>query len=167
MDLHLRDKRVLITGSSSGLGAAIAKALAKEGAIVVIHGRKEEQANKVAQEISKNGGQAVVAIGDLTTNEGASQVAQKILSTLDGVEILVNNAGSYEDHSWIDSKPEEWAKVYNANVISMVRVIQLLVPQLKAADILFLKNVQSTWLKSYFSSLVRITNPNSRFVTLT
>jgi 3-oxoacyl-[acyl-carrier protein] reductase len=131
MDLHLRNKRVLITGSSSGIGAAIAKALAKEGAIVVIHGRREEQANKVAQEIIKDGGQAFVAIGDLATNEGANLVAEKILSTLDGVEILVNNAGSYEDRNWINSQPEEWAEVYNANVISMVRVIQLLVPRMK------------------------------------
>ena len=131
MDLHLRDKRVLITGSSSGLGAAIAKALAKEGAIVIIHGRREEQANKVAQEINLDGGKAVVVTGDLTTNEGANQVAEKILLTLDGVEILVNNAGSYEDRSWTTSQPEEWAEVYNANVISMVRLIQLLVPQMK------------------------------------
>ncbi|AFY88748.1 MAG: hypothetical protein CLLPBCKN_000803 [Chroococcidiopsis cubana SAG 39.79] len=49
MDLQLRDKRALITGSSSGIGEGIAKVLAREGAIVVIHGRKEEQANRVAQ----------------------------------------------------------------------------------------------------------------------
>ncbi|GAX36249.1 SDR family NAD(P)-dependent oxidoreductase [Nodularia sp. NIES-3585] len=131
MDLHLRNKRVLITGSSSGIGAVIAKTLAKEGAIVVIHGRKQEQANKVAQEITKDGGQAFVAVGDLATNKGANQVAEKILSTLDGVEILVNNAGSYEERSWTTSQPEEWAESYNNNVISMVRVIQLLVPRMK------------------------------------
>lgn len=131
MDLHLRDKRVLITGSSSGIGAAIALALAQEGAIVVVHGRNQEQANRLAQEISADSGKAFVAVGDLSTDQGARQVADKVLSSLGGVDILVNNAGRYDERGWMDSPPDGWAEIYNANVISMVRMIQLLVPQMK------------------------------------
>jgi NAD(P)-dependent dehydrogenase (short-subunit alcohol dehydrogenase family) len=130
MDLHLRDKRSVITGSSSGLGEAIAKVLAQEGAIVVIHGRKEDQAKRIAQAITAGGGKAFVAIGDLSTDEGAHQVADQVLSSLGGVDILVNNAGIYKDTSW-ESPPDGWAEIYNANVISMVRIIQLFVPQMK------------------------------------
>lgn len=131
MDLHLRDKRALVTGSTSGIGESIAKVLAQEGAIVVVHGRKEEQANRVAQEIAEAGGKAIIAVGELTTDEGTRQVADKVLSTLDGVDILVNNAGMYEDRGWMDTPPQAWAEMYNANVISMVRMIQLLVPHMK------------------------------------
>lgn len=131
MDLQLRDKRALITGSSSGIGEGIAKALAQEGAIVVVHGRNEEQANRMAQEISADGGKAFVAVGTLSTDKGARQVADKVLSSLGGVDILVNNAGMYEDRGWMDSPPDGWAEIYNANVISMVRMIQLLVPHMK------------------------------------
>ncbi|BAY50075.1 putative 3-oxoacyl-(acyl carrier protein) reductase (plasmid) [Scytonema sp. HK-05] len=131
MDLHLRDKRALITGSSSGIGAAIAKALAQEGAIVIVHGRKQEQANRMAQEISADGNKAFVAVGDISTDEGARQVVDKVLSSLGGVDILVNNAGIYEDRGWMDSPPNGWAEIYNANVISMVRMIQLLIPHMK------------------------------------
>ena len=131
MDLHLKEKRALVTGSSNGMGAAIAKTLAREGAIVIIHGRKEEHANRIAQEISADGGKAFVAIGDISTDEGARQVADKVLSSLGGLDILVNNAGIYEDRNWMQSLPHEWAEIYNANVISIVRMIQLLVPQMK------------------------------------
>ena len=131
MDLQLRDKRALVTGSSSGIGESIAKALAQEGAIVVVHGRKEEQANRVAQEIAEGGGKAFVAIGELTTDDGARQVADQVLSSLSGVDILINNAGMFEDRGWMDTPPEAWAEIYDANVISIVRMLQLLVPHMK------------------------------------
>lgn len=66
MDLQLKGKRALVTGSSSGIGAAIAKTLAREGASVVIQGRKQAEAERVAQEIIANGASSVVAIGDFT-----------------------------------------------------------------------------------------------------
>ncbi|MBD2306722.1 SDR family oxidoreductase [Chroococcidiopsis sp. FACHB-1243] len=131
MDLQLRDKRALITGSSSGIGEGIAKVLAQEGAIVVIHGRKEEQANRVAQEINSDGGKAVVAIGDLSTDEGAHQTADKALQSLGGVDILVNCAGMFLNRGWMDTPTDGWLQMYNANVVSMVRMIRLLVPQMK------------------------------------
>lgn len=131
MDLQLHGKRALVTGSSSGIGEGIAKALAQEGVVVVVHGRKEEQAQRVAQEIAESGGKAFVAIGDLLTDQGASHVVEKALSFLGGVDILVNNAGVYENRSWMDTPPNGWAELYNANVLSVVRMVRLLVPQMK------------------------------------
>jgi NAD(P)-dependent dehydrogenase (short-subunit alcohol dehydrogenase family) len=61
MDLQLQGKRALVTGSSGGIGEGIVKTLAKEGVAVVVHGRKEQQASRVAQEIAATGGKALVA----------------------------------------------------------------------------------------------------------
>lgn len=131
MDLQLNGKRALVTGSSSGIGEAIAKILAREGVSVVVHGRSEERTNHVAEEIVAAGGKAIAAVGTLDTDEGAKTVVEKALSSLGGIDILVNNAGAFPTHTWMDSTAEQWVQLYNANVGSMVRMIQLLVPQMK------------------------------------
>ncbi|WP_373530881.1 SDR family NAD(P)-dependent oxidoreductase [Nostoc sp.] len=85
MDLQLNGKRALVTGSSSGIGEAIAKVLAKEGAAVVVQGRQEKEADRVAQEIAASGGKAVVVLGDLSDDQAAAQVAEKALSVFGGI----------------------------------------------------------------------------------
>src|SRR6201987_5478661 len=90
MDLELKGRRALVTGSSSGIGEAVAHMLAQEGAAVVVHGRNRERAEKVAAEISAAG----VAVGDLATDEGAAAVHEEACAALGGnIEILINNAG--------------------------------------------------------------------------
>ena len=131
MNLQLDGKRALITGSSSGIGEGIAKILAQEGATVVVHGRNKEQAQRVAQDITDNGGKAFVALGDLATDQGASAVVHQVLALVSGVDVLVNNAGAYENRGWMDTPSSGWAELYNANVLSLVRMVQLLVPQMK------------------------------------
>ncbi|MFE4500918.1 SDR family NAD(P)-dependent oxidoreductase [Rhodococcus sp. NPDC056743] len=130
MELNLNGKRALVTGASLGLGEAIAKLLAAEGATVIVHGRNESRTNKVADSIRDTGGTAVVALGDLATDPGADSVAEVALA--DGpVDILINNAGFYRHLSWTDATPDEWALTYNTNVVSGVRMIQRLVPQMR------------------------------------
>jgi 3-oxoacyl-[acyl-carrier protein] reductase len=131
MDLQLRGKRAVVTGSSSGIGEAIAKWLAAEGVAVVVHGRREDQANRVADEIAAAGGQAVVAIGDLSTDAGADAVAKVANDALGGADILVNNAGAFPHVPWLDSNAADWVNIYNVNVGSMVRMITRLVPGMK------------------------------------
>lgn len=130
MDLQLRGKRAVVTGSSSGIGEAIAKTLAAEGVAVVVHGRREAEAKRVAGEITAKGGKAVVALGDLATDAGADVVA-KIAEGLGGADILVNNAGAFPQKPWLDSTAAEWNDLYNQNVGSMVRLITRLVPGMK------------------------------------
>ncbi|GAA3417904.1 SDR family NAD(P)-dependent oxidoreductase [Streptosporangium vulgare] len=123
MDLRLTGRRALVTGSSSGLGEAITRLLAAEGAEVVVHGRNEDRARKVAEDI----GAVAVAIGDLATDEGADAVA----ATAGEVDILVNNAGAYDHLGWADATPEVWVRTYEVNVVSCVRMIQRLVPGMR------------------------------------
>ncbi|MFD9004085.1 SDR family NAD(P)-dependent oxidoreductase [Streptomyces sp. NPDC059582] len=120
MDYALTNKRALVTGSSSGLGAATAKMLAAEGAAVVVHGRDKERADAVAEPVVADGGRADVAIGDLTTDEGADAVVAGALAN-GPVGILVNNAGSYRNVSWDDATAEDWSEAYETNVISARR----------------------------------------------
>jgi NAD(P)-dependent dehydrogenase (short-subunit alcohol dehydrogenase family) len=131
VDLQLNGKRSLVTGSSSGIGEAIAKHLAAEGVAVVVHGRREAEAKRVAAEIGAAGGKAVVAIGDLSTDAGADAVAKVVTDTLGGADILVNNAGAYPHGPWLESTAADWLSVYNQNVGSMVRLINRLVPGMK------------------------------------
>lgn len=70
MDLALADKRALVTGSTGGIGEGIAKTLAREGAAVVVQGRNKSAGRRVQQQIEAAGGKAVVAIGDLSTDDG-------------------------------------------------------------------------------------------------
>ncbi|MEU4541041.1 SDR family NAD(P)-dependent oxidoreductase [Streptosporangium sp. NPDC023825] len=123
MNLNLTGRRALVTGSNSGLGEAIARLLAAEGAEVVVHGRDGARARKVAEDI----GAVAVAIGDLATDEGADAVA----ATAGEVDILVNNAGAYDHLGWADATPQVWARTYEVNVVSGVRMIQRLVPGMR------------------------------------
>src|SRR5260370_21600502 len=93
MDLGLDDKRALVTGSSSGIGIGIAQALAAEGVAVVVHGRNAERAKAVAARVAAAGGTSAVAVGSLSSDATAPDVAAPALGAFGGIDILVNNAG--------------------------------------------------------------------------
>ncbi len=136
MDLQLAGKRALVTGSSSGIGEAIVRRLAAEGAAVVVHGRDEGRVNAVAAAIRAGGGNAEIALGDRATDAGADVVAAAAL-TGGPIDILVNNAGVFNTagvvgfRSWTEATAAEWAQIYNTNVITGVRMIKRLVPQMR------------------------------------
>jgi 3-oxoacyl-[acyl-carrier protein] reductase len=131
MDLKLNGKRALVTGSTAGIGAEIARILAAEGASVIIHGRNAERANKLAKEIQATGGKAAIALGDLTKQNEAESVARDAVNAFGGVDILVNNAGGYPITSWWNTDPEVWLELFNTDVVAGVRLIKELVPGMK------------------------------------
>ncbi|HZZ13214.1 MAG TPA: SDR family NAD(P)-dependent oxidoreductase [Paraburkholderia sp.] len=130
MDLKLNGKRALVTGSTAGLGEAIAKMLAAEGATVVVHGRNGDRAKTVVAEITAAGGSAEIALGDVASDPGADAVVAKALEG-GAIDILVNNAGYYHHLNWTTALPEQWAETFEVNVISAVRMIQRLVPAMR------------------------------------
>jgi 3-oxoacyl-[acyl-carrier protein] reductase len=133
LDLKLTGKRALVTGSSSGIGEAIARALAREGARVVVHGRNAERAQGVADDIIREGGEASVALGDLARREDAGHIAGRALEALGGIDILINNAGGADEglKPWFEPSVEQWENTFEQNVFSAVRLIRLLVPTMK------------------------------------
>ena len=144
MDLELTDRRALVTGSSSGIGEAIARMLAKEGAAVVVHGRNRERAEKVAAEI----GAAGVAIGDLSSDEAAAAVHAEAKAALGGhLEILINNAGGSSTGNTsktpIEISTDDYISNYHSNALAAVRLCQLVVPDMTAAKFGRIINVSS------------------------
>jgi len=143
MDLQLKGKRALVTGSNSGIGAGIAKTLAAEGAVVVIHGRDTRRTESVAAEIKERGGQALVALGDLATEAGCTAAADTVMRALGGIDILVNNAGGRAsshrqdgkagpmNSAWLDTPWSDWQWTFEQNVGAAVRLIQHFVPGMK------------------------------------
>ena len=133
MDLKLAGKRALVTGSSAGIGAAVAKRLAREGAKVVVHGRDQRRARSVAEAITAEGGSARTALGDLATDAGAEEVVTAARAAFGGIDILVNNAGGYCAREWFETTPETWRSLYEHDVISSVRMIQAFAPGMRKA----------------------------------
>ncbi len=126
MDMGLKGRRALVTGSSAGLGRAIAEMLAAEGASVVVHGRDAERTEAVAAGIRAAGGDAMAVVGDLTTDAGADAVADAVGE----VDILVNNAGAYDNGlPWSEVTTDMWTQIYATNVVSGVRMIERFVPR--------------------------------------
>ena len=142
MDLQLAGKRALVTGSSSGIGAGIAKVLAAEGATLVIHGRNAERSSQVAADIRQSGGSAIFVLGDLATTEGCNEVGDAVMKELGGIDILVNNAGGRAsghregsdgpiNPEWLDTPWDDWRWTFEQNVGAAVRLIQRFVPGMK------------------------------------
>jgi NAD(P)-dependent dehydrogenase (short-subunit alcohol dehydrogenase family) len=133
--LDFDGKRVLVSGSSSGIGAGIVRAFAARGAHVVVHGRDRARAHAVKEELEAAGGTAVCALGDLTTDEGAVQVCDTALKAFGGIDILVNNAGGRPAGArpieWFDIPVADWGSTYEMNVVAAVRLIHGLVPGMK------------------------------------
>lgn len=148
MDLQLSGKTALVTGSSSGIGAETAKVLAKEGVIVVVHGRDAGRAKQVADAIRAVGGTAHLAIGNLSTDEGAVAVVEATRKTIGGLpDILVNNAGGGDDEprSWESGSLADWHVAFESNLFSAVRLIKSFAPGLRSKKWGRIINVGTGW----------------------
>jgi 3-oxoacyl-[acyl-carrier protein] reductase len=133
MDLQLKDKVALITGSSSGIGASIAKTLAGEGATVIIHGRNAERTKQVAYEIKERGGKAFTVVGDLSQEADAKTVVEEAFKAAGRIDILVNNAGGSDvaPITWESGSLADWKEKFDQNFFSSIRVLQAVLPQMK------------------------------------
>lgn len=131
----LRNKRALITGSSTGIGAAVAKEFARLGVAVAVHGNKNaEAAEAVAGEIRAAGGKAIVVLGDVSKSGEADRIVADAVAGLGGLDILVNNAGAILDRVTNAAFDEAtYERVYNLNVRSVLAVTKAAYPHLKAA----------------------------------
>ncbi len=144
MDLQLKGRRALVTGSSSGIGEAIVRLLVEEGARVVVHGRDRTRAEAVARDI----GAAGVAIGELQADGAAEAVHAEAVKALGGnVELLINNAGGNSEgntsKSPVDIGIDDYISNYKANTLGAVRLCQLCVPDMIAAKFGRIVNVSS------------------------
>ena len=120
MKIDLTGKTALVTGSTAGIGHAIAKALAATGANVVVNGRSQAKveavAAKLAQEVS--GGKVRGIAADVSTAAGCNA----LVAALPEVDILINNAGIFEPKGFFKIPDEDWSRIFEVNVMSGVRL---------------------------------------------
>jgi 3-oxoacyl-[acyl-carrier protein] reductase len=134
MDLRLDGKIALVTGSSKGIGEGVARGLAREGAIVIVHGRDKTKTEEVAHDIITQGGRAYVVVGDLTNDNEVQLLADAAQTFVKPVEILINNAGgSGPTEDWETTRPETWVAGYDRNVLAAIRITTRLLPNMRAA----------------------------------
>ncbi len=131
--ISLKGKIAWVTGAGTGIGEAAAVALAREGATVVLTGRRKQPLEAVAERIAESGGKAIPRPADVTNAAAVGKLAEDIRAELGRLDILVNNAGSnIPDRNWQRLKPEGIDKVIAANLSSAFYVVQAVLPIMRA-----------------------------------
>jgi NAD(P)-dependent dehydrogenase (short-subunit alcohol dehydrogenase family) len=128
MDLQLTNKLALVSGSTAGIGFAIARALAAEGARVIVNGRSADAVDAAVARLAPNAGSTVSGFaGDLSDASAADELARRH----PGVEILVNNLGVFEPKPFEEIPDEDWRRFFDVNVLSGVRLSRLYLPEMR------------------------------------
>lgn len=128
----LADRSILITGASSGIGAALGRAFAEQGAHVALHYNKNETgAEAVRREVEQAGGKAATVKGDLTLSGEAKRIVNEGAAVMGGLDVLINNAGSLIRRQPILDADEAWVDaVFDLNARAVIQTCQAAVPHL-------------------------------------
>jgi NAD(P)-dependent dehydrogenase (short-subunit alcohol dehydrogenase family) len=128
MDLGLRGKLAVVSGSTAGIGFAIARTLAREGARIVINGRTEKRVSAAAETIrmEMRGAEVLEVAADLGTAAGVKQFTEQVPTA----DILVNNLGIFEIKRFLEISDEDWLRFYETNVLSGVRLTRHYLPEM-------------------------------------
>lgn len=132
MDLNLKAKVALVVASSQGLGKAIAEELVKEGAFVMLTSRDKEKLQVVKEELEQLGtGKVAYYPADITNADEIKSLVQVTRETFGKIDILVNNAGGPPAGPFEQFSDEDWQKAFELNLLSYIRVIREVLPDLK------------------------------------
>lgn len=134
----------VVTGASRGIGAAIARSFAAEGAKVVCTGRSEDALRKLAADIEHDSGVAAVVPCDVTDDDQVTALADRADEAFGSVDILVNNAGVHEPGSFLDYGLDDWRRMVDVNLLGTVRVTRAFLPAMLAAGNGRIVNIAST-----------------------
>ncbi len=129
MDLKLRGQIALITGSTAGIGFAIAKRLASEGAEVIVNGRAEERVHEAMAKIEKEVPKA--KLRGIAVDLGSASGCEQVVRQAPHVDVLVNNVGIFEPKPFEQITDADWEKFFAVNVMSGVRLSRAYLPQMK------------------------------------
>ena len=131
----LKGKKVLVTGASTGIGAAVAKGFAAAGSLVAVHFNSSgAAARSVADAIAAAGGQAVLVAGDLSHTPEVERVVGEAVAALDGLDVLVNNAGAMIRRATLEEVDDAYLEaVFALNVRSVVHASRVALPHLRSA----------------------------------
>ena len=131
MDLQLRGKRALVSGSTAGIGLAIAKGLSAEGARVIVNGREQASVDRARAEIAEATAADVDGYaGDLAQ----ASVAAALATAFPDVDILINNLGIFDPKPFEEIPDADWVRFFEVNVLSGVRLSRLYLPRMREKD---------------------------------
>jgi NAD(P)-dependent dehydrogenase (short-subunit alcohol dehydrogenase family) len=131
MDLKLKDKLALVSGSTAGIGLAIATALAREGTRVIVNGRTQSAVEETVARLAQTTQARIRGFaGDLSSASNA----ERLLREFPGIEILINNLGIFEPKPFAEISDEDWRRYFEVNVLSGVRLARLLLPAMRRAN---------------------------------
>jgi NADP-dependent 3-hydroxy acid dehydrogenase YdfG len=132
MSAGIRNKVVVITGASSGLGEATARLLAAEGATVVLGARRTERLKSLADELGARGGKAIVRTTDVTDREQVKALVDAAVSAGGRIDVMLNNAGVMPQSRIEQLKMEEWDRMIDVNIKGVLYGIAAALPVMKA-----------------------------------
>ena len=164
-DQSLDGAVALVTGASSGIGAATARRLAREGASVALVARRRDRLEQVAGDIASLGGHAVAVEADVTEPECAYQAVQDTLERFGRLDVLVNNAGIMLLGSALHTTVEEWDQMISLNVAALLHVTHAAVPYLIDAAVTSPRQVAD--IVNVSSTAGRVARPGSSVYNLT
>lgn len=169
MDLNLKDKRALVTGSSRGLGYAVASGLAREGCRVAINGRDELCLAEAAHTLYKEMGRLVAypLPGDVTDPAVPERLVAGAVKTLGGLDILVCNAGGPPAGTFESFDEAAWQKAIDLSFMSHVRLIRAALPHLKQSRAASVLTITSYAVKQPIPNLVLSNSIRAATVGLT
>jgi NAD(P)-dependent dehydrogenase (short-subunit alcohol dehydrogenase family) len=127
MDLKLSGKRAFVSGSTKGIGFAIAQGLAREGAAVVVNGRGDEA---VAEAVKRIADATQGSVSGIAGDVGSAADVKRLVSELGPVDILINNAGIFEPRPFLEIPDSDWLRHFELNVMSGVRLSRALLPHM-------------------------------------
>jgi 3-oxoacyl-[acyl-carrier protein] reductase len=133
MDLGLTGKIAIVTGSSRGIGAAIARALAAEGARVTLCARGAQPLDRAHAEVAQAGpGPHLAVLADVTTQEGVAEVVGRTVEAQGGVDLLINNVGGSGARRFDDADEADFRAILERNLFAALRMSQRVVPEMRA-----------------------------------
>ncbi|MCC6551315.1 MAG: SDR family oxidoreductase [Ignavibacteriaceae bacterium] len=155
MDLQLKNKTVLVTAGSKGIGKAVALALAAEGCRLAVTSSSKENLKKFSEECKAKTGQTpYMAVMDLNNPSEAAEVTQKIVKEFGSIEILVNNCGGPQAGRFLELTDKQWESGVNQILISVIAILRLLIPPMREKKWGRIINITSVSVRQPIDNLV-------------
>lgn len=164
MDMGLKGKKAAVSGSSQGIGYAIANALAQEGCDVTLCARGKDRLEQAVQDMEAHGVKAAGVVSDLGSEQGCKAFIDGAIDALGGIDILVNNVGGMIPGTLDSLGTEDWNRVLSVNLMAAVYTTKYAVPHLKKAGGGRILNVSGVSGKQLLPGSLTTTIPNAGII---
>ena len=164
MDMQLKNRNALVTGSSQGIGFAIAEALAREGCNVAIAARGEERLEQARKQLTTHGTRVVAITTDFSSEAGCKAFIDAAAEQLVSIDILVNNVGGMIPGTLESLTETDWARVLNVNLMAAVYTTKYALPHLRVAEHARILNVSGVSGKQLLPGSLTTTIPNAGII---